>query len=73
MIGKQILADAYAKNPNKNHPRILLNAEDFARIRENKNDPVVAATIEKLREAAKIISEKDLAGSNLHWRACYDE
>ena len=59
MIGKQILSDAYAKNPNKNHPRILLNAEDFARIRENKNDPVVAATIEKLREAAKIISEKE--------------
>ena len=59
MIGKQILSDAYAKNPNKNHPRILLNAEDFARIRENKNDPVVAATIEKLYEAAKIISEKE--------------
>ena len=53
MIGKQILSDAYAKNPNHNHPRILLTAEDFAQIKNNLNDPVIAASMAKMRESAE--------------------
>ena len=52
-IGKKILSDAYAKNPNRNHPRILLTAEDFARIQANMNDPVIAAAMNKMREGAQ--------------------
>ncbi len=52
MIGKQMLKDAYAKNPDRNHPRILMCAEDFARIKENKDDPVIAAAIAKMHEIA---------------------
>ena len=53
MIGKQILSDAYAKNPNHNHPRVLLTAEDFAQIKNNLNDPVIAASMAKMRESAE--------------------
>ena len=59
MIGKQILSDAYAKNPNKNHPRILLTAEDFEKIKANLDDPVISAAMAKMREGAKTISEKE--------------
>jgi hypothetical protein len=48
-IGSQILEAAKAKNPNKNHPRIIMTAEDFARLRENKDkgitQKIVAAVL----------------------------
>lgn len=52
MQGKQILTDAYAKNPSRNHPRILMRSSDFARIKENENDPVIALAIAKTKESA---------------------
>ena len=52
MIGKQILSDAYAKNPDRKHPRILMRPSDFARIKENENDPIIKRAIAKTKENA---------------------
>ena len=53
MIGKQIREDALAKHPDRSHPRILMRPEDFERIKENENDPVIAAALKKLRDGAE--------------------
>lgn len=50
MIGQQILRDAYAKNPERNHPRILMRPSDFARIKENESDAVIKTALKKLKK-----------------------
>ncbi len=53
MQGKQILKDAYQRNPKNNHPRILMRPSDFLRIKNNKDDPVIALALKKLTESAE--------------------
>ncbi len=55
MPGKQIIRDVYLKNPERNHPRILMREEDFARIKENKDDSVIKAALVKLSESAEAL------------------
>ncbi len=58
-IGQQILRDAYEKNPSRNHPRILMRPSDFARIKENESDPVIALALTKLKEGCeKLLPEE---------------
>ncbi len=58
-IGRQILIDAYEKNPSRNHPRVLMRPSDFARIKANEEDPAVALALKALKESCdKILPEE---------------
>lgn len=56
-IGNKILDAARAKNPEHNHPRILMTEADFARLRENKNKGLTAKIVKKVMEQADSILE----------------
>ncbi|MBP3605309.1 MAG: heparinase II/III family protein [Clostridia bacterium] len=51
-IGTKILEAARAKNPNKDHPRIVMTDADFARLRENKDRGLTANIVKKILEQA---------------------
>lgn len=49
----EIVAALKAKHPNKNHPRIMATASDFARIRSQiANDPYVAQMVQQVKAEA---------------------
>ena len=56
-IGSKILEAAKAKNPNKNHPRLVMTAEDFCRLRENKDNGLTAKIVKKVLEQADSVLE----------------
>ena len=51
-IGSKILEAAKAKNPNKNHPRIIMTAADFARLRDNKDKGITKKIVDKVLASA---------------------
>ena len=56
-IGTKILEAVKAKNPNKNHPRLVMTAEDFARLRENKDKGLTKNIVTKVLAQADSILE----------------
>ena len=51
-IGSKILEAAKAKNPSKNHPRIIMTAEDFARLRDNRENGLTKKIVDKVLASA---------------------
>ena len=53
-IGNKILEAARAKHPKGYHPRVIMTAEDFARLRDNRDNGISKPMVEcVLREADK--------------------
>ena len=53
-IGSKILAAAREKHPKGYHPRVIMTAEDFARLRDNRENGIYKPIVEcVLREADK--------------------
>ena len=53
-IGNKILEAARAKHPKGYHPRVIMTAEDFARLRDNRDNGIYKLIVEcVLREADK--------------------
>ena len=56
-IGSKILEAAKAKNPNKNHPRIIMTEADFVRLRENREVGAYKPLLDKMiADADKLLS-----------------
>ncbi len=52
-IGSKILEAARAKNPNKNHPRIIMTEADFVRLRENRELGAYKPMLDKIMASAE--------------------
>ena len=52
-IGSKILEAARAKNPNKNHPRIIMTEADFVRLRENREVGAYKPMLDKIMASAE--------------------
>ncbi len=54
-IGNKILAAAKKKNPNNNHPRLIMTEADFARLREKREQGLTKKIVEKVIEQANAV------------------